>query len=691
MPLPPGARVGTLPDGTLTWIDANGQPINPDGTPMTGQTATPLPPTPAAQTQTQTSTTPAVSGSSAVQVPAATNIDPNASKPVAQTSTSSTQTPSQQAQSSSAAAGQTSPTVGAPQGANGLFSVDQTTAAAAKEVQDANINTAAIWDQINKQQAVVDGITQGGVAGDPTGTKLQNATSTLNTLYSSLSSAQQRVETANAAYSTTLTNAIKANQVDPSQVALATAQADAASKNADTAAKQVDVLEQGAPGQRALVAAQAGAASASAAASQATADATKLKAGPEADQLTQQAAALKAQADQTNALIGTPDNPGPLIRKSNEEVNTQVATTDQVSAQAALDRANAAQATSQSKLVDVQTQTAQASLAAGAPQAAVAGVQAQTAANQATAQSTLEGIKQKQLGPMYGLQDQINAIHAIAGQVFGPGGTGNPSHADDLLQQYVDATIGGTTPYAASVATANAQQNIFGTQAAMQNQQVQAAASRANTFANFAGGTLGQIAQLNAYAPKGSTAGAAMYQAMMDNMTQRMQGPAFTPPPAPQAPPLPTFLQGFAAGHQAGSSQASSAGQSAPTVNINVNGQPASSGPAAAPAPAPGPFNPQASTAAMNAAGFMDTPAGRAAMASAPGGPPPGVNPVSNAGGQTPQQSFDQGLSANTPPMPNYLSGLVNPLSMLNSGLALRNAYNQGPGAGTPTAGSPLY
>jgi hypothetical protein len=60
MPLPPGTRVGTLPNGTLTWIGPDGTPLNADGTPLDTssitqppagqQLATPLAPTPASQT-----------------------------------------------------------------------------------------------------------------------------------------------------------------------------------------------------------------------------------------------------------------------------------------------------------------------------------------------------------------------------------------------------------------------------------------------------------------------------------------------------------------------------------------------------------------------------------------------------------------------------------------------------------------
>ena len=95
---------------------------------------------------------------------------------------------------------------------------------------------------------------------------------------------------------------------------------------------------------------------------------------------------------------------------------------------------------------------------------------------------------------------------------------------------------------------------------------------------------------------------------------------------------MPALLQSFAAGHHAGTAQAQAQGApggQSPTINVNVNGQPAG-GANAGPT-----FNPQASTAAMNAAGFMDSPQGRAAMAAAMGGGtgPGALTPMPYTGG----------------------------------------------------------
>src|SRR5262245_42610159 len=57
-------------------------------------------------------------------------------------------TPQQTAQATAAAGGQQTPQIGTGQGPGGLFTVDQTTAQAAKDVQDANVQVAAIWQQI---------------------------------------------------------------------------------------------------------------------------------------------------------------------------------------------------------------------------------------------------------------------------------------------------------------------------------------------------------------------------------------------------------------------------------------------------------------------------------------------------------------------------------------------------------------
>jgi hypothetical protein len=537
-------NVGVKPDGTLGWIDANGNEVNPDGSPIAGaQQLRPLQPTQANKPQPN----------QAVPAPApATSVDiaPGAQTPA-------TPTPTQQAQTQATTAGQTTPAIGAPQGPNGMFTVDQTTANAAQEVQAANVSTAAIWDQINKQQTEVDRISKDATLQATNPNALTNATSTLNTLYGSLSSAQQRVQTANAAYSTSLTKAIDQNLVDPSSIDLAKAQAAKASSDADTAARQVKVLEDGAPTQRALVAAQAGQASATAAAQQASADATKAKTPAEVNQLNAQANGLNAQAAQTTALL-----PG-LLAKQQADTSLTQAQVGLTGSQSDLAQAQAGQATANAGLIDAQAAAAKALLPGQvAAQTATTGLttaQAGLAGAQATGQlagaaSNLASIQQNLQGPLYGLQDRVNAIRQIQQQVFGPGGSGDPAEANDLLNQYVTSSVAGTTPYAANVAAANAGLTAFGTQASMYNAAQQALSQRGTALAGLGGNVLGTLAGINANAPAGSTAMAGAFKDVIDYMSNKMAaaqtqgGPGGTPMQQPTAPQLPALLQRLAPG-----------------------------------------------------------------------------------------------------------------------------------------------
>ena len=542
---------------------------------------------------------------------------------------------------------------------------------------------ASAYNEIQKQQQALDAATA-AAGSDPIAgpAKLQSATTALNSAYSQLSQAEDSLSTANTTYSTSLTAAIKSNTVDPSQVDLATRTAAKADADAAEATARTKLLTDDTPGgQRALNAAQAGQASANAASLQATADATKLKAGPEADALTQQAAASRAQAAQINAQIGTPDNPGPLIRKANEEVNTQVATTDQVKSATALNDATARKQDADAGLSTAQAAAQNALITAGGPAATVAATQGQANQSNAAAAASLAKIQQDKLGPTYGLQDQLNAIKTIHDQVFGPSGSGSPQErqkqADDLLSQYFNATVGGTTPYAASVAAANAGLTAYGTQMSGTNALQQAQASRAASTAGLAGSEFGTLAQMNAYAPKGSTGMAVAFQQLQDDWAKRMAA-QFPNAPIPNAPPLPAFLQQFGPAGPGGPQTAGPAG--AP------GGVPFQSGQIAPSMP----FNPQ--TSPLIAGGAQLQLAGGNAAAGAPAGAGVGSVPatpataatpatpatpsmpasIANYAGQpalTPQQAFNQGLAANTPPPPNVLSmyglNLASPLQML--------------------------
>ena len=294
--------------------------------------------------------------------------------------------------------------------------------------------------------------------------------------------------------------------------------------------------------------------------------------------------------------------------------------------------------------------------------------------------------------------------------MFGPGGSGTPEQrrqqADNLLGQFFNATVGGTTPYAASVAAENANLTGYGTQMSGVNALQAAQASRASSYAGLAGSELGTLAGMNAYAPKGSTAMAGAFQYLQDDMAKRMAS-QFPTAAIPGPPALPSFLQQFA--------NPATGGPAGPGGAPVAAGAPVGAA-AGAPGPVPGggpAFNPQGSTAAMNAAGFMDTPAGRAAMAASnpallasPGGavapaqawrPGPGQTPVAAGlqgrsdvmpagasaptmpasianyatpgGGLTPQQAFAQGFQGNTPTLPDVLRmyglNMPNPMSIL--------------------------
>jgi len=498
---------------------------------------------------------------SVVQVPAATNIDQNAgvnnasATPAPVTTTTATTT-------------NQLPSLGAPGGANGNYSLDQMLAQPATQVQTANVDVANVWDQIKTQQATIDKLAASTNPLDQQ--KLASATSTLNALYTSLSAAESRLEAANTAYSQVLLKGIDTVQLTPEQKQLYQAQADNAKAQAAQANANAKVITDGSEGQRALTAAQAGLASANAASAEATAKATAAKTPAEIAQLNAQAAALTAQANSTNALL-----PG-LAAKQTAETNLTVAQTALTDANSDLARANATSATADAALKNAQAKVlvpAQAGLAT-----------AQTQAVQAT-------IEQNKLGPMYGLQDRLNAIRAIQDQVFGPGGSGDAAEANKMLQDYVAASVAGTTPYEASVAAANAGQNVYTTQAALTNATQAAAASRANAYLGAGANVLGTLAQMNANAPAGSTAGAGAWLDVMRALGAQSSQGVFAPPTQPTAPALPAILARFAGG---GATQPNAGAQ---PINININsgtGSGSSSGAGTGTgAPVPAPAGPQ--------------------------------------------------------------------------------------------------
>lgn len=499
--------------------------------------------------------------------PSNVDIDPNAGRPMNPYGTVgepalSGPPPAPAQVSNPATVAPTAPALGQA-GAGGQYTVDQILAGSDQELNQANQDVAKLWDQIRPLQQQIQQL-QNDPATIANPAKLTAATSSLNSLYSSLSQAMQRVETANASRQQTLQKAIDSNQLTPSQVDLAKAQTAKAGADADLARTQGDVLQQGSQGQRDLVAAQAGLASQQGLLQKAQADAVNAKTPAEKAQLEAQANALQAQANQTNTLL-----PG-LVEKQKAETGLTVAQTDLTGSQSELAKAQAGQAGANATLAQAQADALKQTTPVN-----IASTQATTAATQA-------GVQKDLLGGLYGLQDKVNAIRQVQNLVFGPGGSGDPGEANDLLQQYVTASISGTTPYEANVAAANAGLTAFGTQASLANAAQAAAASRANAYTGFGGSALGTLAQMNANAPAGSTAMAGAFGDVMNQMQQRLQAPQFAGPTMPTAPQLPALLQKLAPGAAGAPGAAMPAGpplpgpaaapQTSAPVTINIGG-----------------------------------------------------------------------------------------------------------------------
>jgi hypothetical protein len=526
-----------------------------------------------------------------------------------------------------------------PNPANGgLYSVDATTKAAADEVQAARLAVTDVSQKINDQQAAVEKLQQTTIGQDPEVTsKLQAATSTLNALYGDMSTANNRVAMATTSYQTAVSKAIDQHTVDPSQVALAQASAAKAGGEGDYARAQAQVLTDGAAGQRAVAAAEVASYNAQAASAQATADATRIKAGPEAEQATAQAHQLQAQADQTNALL-----PGLKAKQGADISQTEAQTrlTDQNSALAA-----ATTGKTNADTAYVQAQTAyETAVTTGLLPANIQQTQAQAgelgargAAETAQAEATRAAIQQNLQGPLYGLQDRLNAIRQIQGQVFGPGGSGDVNEANDLLRQFTESTIGGTTPYAANVAAANAGLTAFGTQASLTNAAQQALASRASALGQVGSNALQTLAALNANAPKGSTLLAAAFNDVVNLMASKMNTGALAPPPQPTAPALPPYLQRLVYGGGGGAPGAPGA---APPPAAAATPPP----PAAA-APPPGNYNPQ--QLPMPAVPPPGAPTGPNIPGQAPPPPTPGMSMA--APGRIPTPLSTPGMSMFSP------------------------------------------
>jgi len=431
-----------------------------------------------------------------------------------------------------------------PPGPNGLYTVDQITSSTDADISSARSDISQIWAQISAQQQVV---TQLQGSDNPLDqAKLTPAVSNLNALYTALSSAESRLETASTARATLVQKVIDSNLLDPAQAREATDLGNKAQADAYQALTTANTLSAAAPGQRDLTAAQAAYQNALA---QSTATTSKAQAdlySAQADQIQEQikSGIYQANSDLVKAQTGTQAAQTQLLGAQ---------ATGLVPAEAAAQLGSAAASNAQAALTQARIpgETGLLGAQTGLTQAQTGLTGAQTAGNLATTQQTLENIMKGRQGALYGLQDQINVINQVASQVWGPGAAGSNAdrvqQANDLLSQYVQAAIGGTTPYQAATTAGNFGLQNFATQASLADAAQAAQAARANAYMGFGGNVLGTLASLNANAPAGSTALAGAFGDVMKYMAGQMQAPQFAAPAMPTPPQLPAYLQAFGA------------------------------------------------------------------------------------------------------------------------------------------------
>lgn len=369
------------------------------------------------------------------------------------------------------------------------------------------------------------------------------------------------------------------------------------------------------PGQEQLWRAQAANDDAAAQKTIAETSALQASSGATRDEIVARSAAEQAQARLTDAQTGV------LGQKTPAEIQQLQASSDLATANAA--QARQATAAANAKLpAEVKAGQASADALVTAAQDAVrklrqAPTDAQAAAtNQATvdqqqtaAAQAAQNLQKGQTGTLAFLPQQLDAIRAGVAAIGDAARAGkipsDPESLDQLLNHYITSTVGGTTIANASQQTQNALQNTVGNQITQRAQDIGLTGQKLNAFQGAATSAFGTLADMNKYAPKGSTAMSGAFNAMLDMIGNRLNGPQFAPPPQVAPPPLPPFLAAFAAPGSPGMPPTmprppamASAGGQQPSVNINIGG-----GQPVAPAPPPMPTVPQFSPPPTNPLG----------------------------------------------------------------------------------------
>jgi len=379
--------------------------------------------------------------------------------------------------------------------------------------------------------------------------------------------AQENIIRGQESIANTIQKAIDSKSLEPQWQGLA----DKYTADAHLAQQQADNAATAAPGERALVVAQATAQAANAALASAQASnlaalqpATITNLQAQANQANGSAANLMAQAGKTAA-----ETQKALIDLG-VEPRAAEATTGTLEANRAIAERNLANLPTSEQ-------------AGRITEAGIAGTQATTAQTQAN-------VLKQQMGPTFGLQQQIDAIKQISDQMRNgaiPLGT-DPSSAiqnmNDSLNRYLQATIGGTTVSAASQQAQQAQENLRQQDITQRQQdttlQGQGISGAASAFGSAISPLIGAVKDL----PAGSQALGPAAAAMFAPFLAAAGGGLVKPPAQVAAPALPPFMQNFTGGGGGGQAPQTSAPV---TINIGGGGGAGVAPPAPAGAPAP--------------------------------------------------------------------------------------------------------
>ncbi|MPZ68599.1 MAG: hypothetical protein GEU71_03620 [Actinobacteria bacterium] len=167
-------------------------------------------------------------------------------------------------------------------------------------------------------------------------------------------------------------------------------------------------------------------------------------------------------------------------------------------------------------------------------------------------ETSRESVEAAKMGGLYGLQDRIDEIKRQIAS-----GTLKPEDGDALLNDYINATIAGTTPFEARTTRAQEETQRIGQRLSQRGQDVDLAGTQTSTLGSFGSSIFGQLANLNQYAEPGTSGGAAAFRSAVDYMKGQ-----FPEAPAPvEVPGVPAFLPGGQGG-----------GQAAGSVVINIGG-----------------------------------------------------------------------------------------------------------------------